>query len=328
SELSSIPNDQRVYRNLKLNAPTALGPAISIRNLVGPTFDIVFEERVANRSLYIPQMLTKEGFENYFMPRSESVSELTLIDSWVLGQSKVAQFSEADKQVLRKKIRNLYIADYISTWRAALNDINIKYFSDINDAVLVLDNLTSNLEPLQRLLRTLENNTQLIIGLDPDDDAYDELMKSAQYKVASSIESPFSELNSMLKSVGEQPAYITEVLASVEELKVYLKSIQESPDIGMAALEATKERIKLVNADPIYTLKRISSGLPSPLESMVAKLADESWYVVKQEAIKHLEVRWYDDVYEPYYTKLASRYPFNNQSKKDVALQDFETFFA
>ncbi|TKF75073.1 type VI secretion system membrane subunit TssM [Vibrio kanaloae] len=328
SELSSIPNDQRVYRNLKLNAPTALGPAISIRNLVGPTFDIVFEERVANRSLYIPKMLTKEGFENYFMPRSESVSELNLIDSWVLGQSKVAQFSEADKQVLRKKIRNLYIADYISTWRAALNDINIKYFSDINDAVLVLDNLTSNLEPLQRLLRTLENNTQIIIGLDPDDDAYDELMKSAQYKVASSIESPFSELNSMLKSAGEQPAYITEVLASVEELKVYLKSIQESPDIGMAALEATKERIKLVNADPIYTLKRISSGLPSPLESMVERLADESWYVVKHEAIKHLEVRWYDDVYEPYYTKLASRYPFNNQSKKDVALQDFEAFFA
>jgi len=328
AELSTMPNDQRVYRNLKLNAQTVLGPAISIRNLVGPIFDIVFEERVANSSLYIPQMLTKEGFESYFMPRSESVSELALIDSWVLGQSKTAQFSEADKQVLREKIRNLYVADYVNTWRAALNDIDMKYFGDINDAVMVLENLTGNVEPMQRLLRTLENNTQVIAGLDPDSDAGEELLKSAKYKVASSIQSPFAELNLMLKPVGDQPAYINEVLASVDELKTYLKAIQESPDVGMAALDATKARVKLVSADPIYTLKRISSGLPRPLDSMVAKLADESWYVVKQEAIKHLEVRWYEDVYKPYYTKLASRYPFNTKSKKDVALEDFESFFA
>lgn len=328
AELSTMPNDQRVYRNLKLNAQTVLGPSISIRNLVGPIFDIVFEERVANSSLYIPQMLTKEGFENYFMPRSESVSELALIDGWVLGQSKTAQFSEADKQVLREKIRNLYVADYVNTWRAALNDIDMKYFGDINDAVMVLENLTGNVEPLQRLLRTLDNNTQVIAGLDPDSDAGEELLKSAKYRVASSIQSPFAELNLMLKPVGDQPAYINEVLASVDELKTYLKAIQESPDVGMAALDATKARVKLVSADPIYTLKRISSGLPRPLDSMVAKLADESWYVVKQEAIRHLEVRWYEDVYKPYYTKLASRYPFKSDSTKDVALEDFESFFA
>ncbi|NIY93389.1 type VI secretion system membrane subunit TssM [Vibrio diazotrophicus] len=330
AELSSMPNDQRVYRNLKLNAQTVLGPSISIRNLVGPIFDIVFEERVSNKnlSMYIPQMLTKEGFENYFMPRSESVSELALIDSWVLGQSKTAQFSEADKQVLREKIRNLYVADYVNTWRTALNEIDMKYFSDINEGVMVLENLTGHVEPLQRLLRTLENNTQVISGLNPDSEAGEELLKSAKYKVASNIQSPFAELNLMLRPVGDQPAYINEVLSSVDELKNYLKSIQESPDVGMAALDATKARVKLVSADPIYTLKRISSGLPRPLDSMIAKLADESWYVVKQEAIKHLEVRWYEDVYQPYYTKLASRYPFNAESGKDVALEDFESFFA
>ncbi|MFM2589329.1 type VI secretion system membrane subunit TssM [Vibrio sp. TBV020] len=327
-ELSAMPNDQRVYRNLKLNAQTVLGPSISIRNLVGPIFDVVFEERVSNQSLYIPQMLTKTGFEKYFMPRSESVSELALIDSWVLGQSKTAQFSEADKQVLREKIRNLYVADYVNTWRAALNDIDMKYFSDINDAVMVLENLTGNVEPLQRLLRTLESNTQVISGLDSSGDIEAELVKSAKYQVASNIQSPFAELNLMLKAIGEQPAYINEVLHSVDELKAYLKGIQESPDAGMAALEATKSRVKLVSADPIYTLKRISSGLPKPLDSMMEKLADESWYVVKQEAIKHLEVRWSEDVFQPYYAKLANRYPFNTTSTKDVALEDFETFFA
>ncbi|HFF2930657.1 TPA: ImcF-related family protein, partial [Vibrio cholerae] len=70
---------------------------------------------------------------------------------------KTAQFSEADKQALREKIRDLYVADYTNTWRAALNEIDVKYFNDINDAVMVLENITSNLEPMQRLLRTLDD---------------------------------------------------------------------------------------------------------------------------------------------------------------------------
>lgn len=328
-ELGSMPNDQRVYRNLKLSAQTVLGPSVNLRSLIGPVFDVVFEERVLNSSsLFIPQMLTKRGFDDYFMPQSESVSELALIDSWVLGQSKTAQFSEADKQALREKIRDLYVADYTNTWRAALNEIDVKYFNDINDAVMVLENITSNLEPMQRLLRTLDDNTQLYSALPKDESALKELLKSPKYKVASMIETPFADLNGMLKPVGSKPAYMTEVLASVDELKSYLKSIQDAPDVGMAALDATKARVKLVNADPIYTLKRISSGLPKPLDSMMAKLADESWYVVKQEAIKHLEVRWTEDVYKTFQSKLAGRYPFNPASNKDVALADFEAFFA
>ncbi|MBF4424814.1 type VI secretion system membrane subunit TssM [Vibrio anguillarum] len=329
SDLGSMPNDQRVYRNLKLNAQTVLGPSINLRNFIGPVFDVVFEERVVNSSsLYIPQMLTKKGFEDYFMPQSESVSELALIDSWVLGQSKSAQFSEADKHDLRNKIRSLYVADYTNTWRAALNEISVKYFSDINDAVSVLENFTGNIEPMQRLLRTLESNTQMYASVPKDEAAQKELLKNPKYKVASQIDAPFAELNAMLKPVGDKPAYINEVLVAVEELQNYLKSIQEAPDVGMAALDATKARVKLVNADPIYTVKRIASGLPKPLDTMVSKLADESWYVVKQEAIKHLEVRWHDDVYKTFEEKLAGRYPFNESSNKDSSLSDFEAFFA
>jgi type VI secretion system protein ImpL len=327
--LGTIPNEQRVYRNLKLNAQTVLGPAINLRNLVGPVFDMVFEERVMNGSgLYVPQMLTKKGFEDYFVPQMESVSELALVDSWVLGQSKSAEFSEADKQALRDKVRQLYVSDYTRTWQAALSEIDMKYFSDINDAVTVLDNITGNIEPMQRLLRTLEDNTELFAGLDGDEQAQSELLKAPKYQVASMIDKPFSDLNSMLTPVGNKPAYINEVLASVDDLKLYLKNIQTAPDIGMAALEATKARMKLVNADPIYTLKRISSGLPKPLDRMIAKLADESWYVVKQEAVKYLEVRWHKDVYNVFQQKLAGRYPFNPRARKDASLSDFEAFFA
>lgn len=329
TELSAIPNDQRVYRNLKLNSQMSLGPAINLRNLVGPVFDMVFEEQVINRSeIYIPQMLTKKGFEDYFMPQSESISELALIDSWVLGLSNSAQFSEADKVALREKVRKLYVADYTNTWRLALNEINVKYFSDINHAASVLENLTGNIEPIQRLLRVLESNTKMYTNVPEDKAAQEALLHSSKYNVASQIDTPFSELNDMLSPVGEKPAYINEVLAAVEGLHSYVKAIQEAPDVGMAALDATKARVKLVNADPIYTVRRVASGLPKPLNIMLEKLADESWYVVKQEAIRHLEVRWYNDVYKTFQSKLAGRYPFNPTSRKDSSFVDFEAFFA
>jgi type VI secretion system protein ImpL len=329
TELSTMPNKQRVYRNLKLNAPTVLGPALNLRNLVGPVFDMVFDQRVINGGdLYIPQMLTKKGFEDYFLPQVESVSKLALIDGWVLGQSKSAEFSEADKQDLRDKIRSLYIADYTKTWRGALAEIDIKYFSDINDAVTVLDNLTSSLDPLQRLLNVLADNTKMVTDVPDDSAAQQELLKSPKYRVAAMIDTPFSDLNNLLAATGDKPAYINEVLASINELKLYLKDIQASPDMGMAALNATKARMKLVNGDPIYTLRRIASGLPTPLDRILTKLADECWYVVKQEAVKYLEVRWHDDVYNVFEEKLANRYPFNPHASKDASLTDFEEFFA
>lgn len=331
NELGRMPNEERVYRNLKLSAQSLLGPEVNIRNLIGPVFDIVYKNgKRSDQSLYIPKLLTKEGFDDYFMPQSESVSKLALIDSWVLGQSSTAEFSEEDKRVLREKIRNLYIADYTSTWRHALNNINIKKFNDINEAVTVVDNIMGNLEPIQRFLRTVDTNTHLFRSSDSEGDkaAKDALLKSPKFKVASKIDEPFSELNALSYPSGDNPAYITEVLDVVGQLRDYLKAMQDSPNVGMSALTATKERVTLQSIDPIYTLRRVSSGLPSPLNQMMKTLSDQSWYVVKKEAIRYLEVRWKEDVYQPYQEKLAGKYPLLLTAKKEVSLSDFEAFFA
>lgn len=331
NELGRMPNEERVYRNLKLSAQSLLGPAVSLRNLIGPVFDIVYKTgKRSDQTLYIPKLLTKEGFDDYFMPQSESVSKLALIDSWVLGQSSTAEFSEEDKRVLREKIRNLYIADYTSTWRYALNNINIKKFHDINEAVTVVDNIMGNLEPIQRLLRTVDTNTHLFNSSTSEEDkaATEALLKSPKFKVASKIDEPFSELNALSYANGDNPAYITEVLDVVGQLRDYLKAMQDSPNVGMSALSATKERVTLQSIDPIYTLRRVSSGLPSPLNQVMKTLSDQSWYVVKKEAVRYLEVRWKEDVYKPYQEKLAGKYPLSLTAKKEVSLTDFEAFFA
>ncbi|HGF5073404.1 TPA: type VI secretion system membrane subunit TssM [Vibrio parahaemolyticus] len=327
-ELSQMPNEERVYRNLRSSAQSVLGAPLNLRQRVGPTFDVVFQARdTHDERLLIPQFLTQSGFERYFLPQMRSVSDLALMDSWVLGQSKTAEFSDADKAALQDKIQALYIADYTRTWREALNTLDIQSFANLDDAVLVLDALVSNTEPLQKVLRTLKAHTHLYER--PDDElAQTALSADRAFNMATAIEMPFSRLNGVLETQNGEESNISQLLASVGELDNYLKSIQEAPDRGMAALEATQARMELKNTDPIYTLKRISRGLPAPLDTLMENVAQDSWYVVKQEAIQYLNVRWKTDVYDVFQAQFANRYPFKANASKDVALSDFVRFFA
>lgn len=59
----------------------------------------------------------------------------------------------------------------------------MKYFSDMNDAVSVLENITSSVEPIQRLMRTLEENTKLFDIQPKDEEAQKELLKQPKYRM-------------------------------------------------------------------------------------------------------------------------------------------------
>ncbi|WP_338589010.1 type VI secretion system membrane subunit TssM [Shewanella khirikhana] len=327
-ELTQLPIEERVYRYLKRSSVSQLGEPLDLRLTIGPVNELVFEKRsAAEDSLQIPQMLTSNGFKTYLIPASDSVTELALIDSWVLGQSQNINFSEADKLALQNKIVAQYLADYNATWRKALNSFNVKAFDGIGDAVTVLDNIAVSHQPLKRILETLDANTELFPQLPEDEQAKAALLKSQDYRWAQVIDSNFHELNQLYGVNAAKADYFEEVMAAIVQLHDYMLDIQNSPDRGKAALEAAQKRINLSGSDPVYALQRIASGLPKPMDSMVAKLADESWKVVLKEAVRHLEIKWYDEVYSEYEQTLATRYPFDPKASKQASIADFERFF-
>ncbi len=325
--LSNVSVAERAYHHLKQQANAELGPKLDVRTAVGPVFDLVFNERQSDaKDLLISPLFTKQGFNSYFLPQFESVSKLAAVDNWVLGDTQT-KLTQAQKRALQDKIRDLYVLDYTNQWRAALHDVSFKYFVDIDDAVSVLGNLVGPQRPLTRFLDAIDGNTQVFPSLPENSQARKVLMQSAQYKTAAMISAPFQDFDSLLKKQNDQPAYITEVTASVKHVYDYLKAIQDAPDPGKAAWIAAKNRVQLTNTDPIYTLQRVAAGLPAPLNTMMNKLADESWAVVKQRAVQYINSRWQSDVYDVFENSFASHYPFNAQSGQDVSLKDFTNFF-
>ncbi|MBR9872052.1 MAG: type VI secretion system membrane subunit TssM [Gammaproteobacteria bacterium] len=340
-ELGRISTPDRVYRDLKVEAGRDFQSPLELARSSGPAFATVFTRVDASGEpqgdalpaeddpLSIPALLTRDGLEKWFLRQSSSVTELALVDAWVLGRRNDVDFSKADEAELLSSLQTLYAENYANVWRTALSRIDVHRFEDLNHGVRILESLTSGHQPLARLLGQVQANTKLIpAGEGEAEVARKLLQESPHYRMLQDIERQFDDLNRLTRKNSDQPSGLEEVMVVVAELHEYMRSIQESPDSGKAALSAARARMALQGSDPIFTLQRMASHQPEPLNRLLSRLATESWRVVLDRAVAQLEREWYREVYQPFQQTLARHYPFAADANRDAALQDFERFFA
>lgn len=348
-ELGRISTPDRVYRNLEVEAGREFREPTDLARTSGPAFSNVFmrvdeygepAENLSDESpkqplesapnpLKIPALLTRDGLEKWFLRKSGSVTELALIDAWVLGRRDNVDFSKADEAELQAGLQNLYAEHYANAWRTALSRVDIQPFKDLNHGVRILESLTGGHEPLAQLLGQVRRNTLLIPAAEGESAAARELLEqSAHFRMLQNIERQFTNLNQLTRKNGDQPSGFEQIMVVVNDLHEYMRTIQEAPDTGKAALNAARARMGLQGADPIFTLQRMAGNQPEPINRLLSRLATESWRVLLDQAVAQLEREWYREVYQPFQQNLARHYPFNANAGRDVALQDFERFFA
>ena len=91
--------------------------------------------------------------------------QLAAIDAWVLGKQQTTNYSKDELATLSNEIRDRYIADYINTWQEALNDLEVVNFVDLRHTVDVLEALTSNEKPLQKMINLIDKNSEIYPSL-------------------------------------------------------------------------------------------------------------------------------------------------------------------
>ena len=332
--LRTMPLPQRVYAGLKQQAHEQLHAGMDLRHQVGPVFDIVYQlspgARQGEENLVLPSVLTAKGFREYFEPRSQRFAEMAMVDQWALGERSQLDYSDVDRNALTEQLHDIYSADYIDSWRRALNAFTVADFRDLDHGVMVLEQLTGPAAPLQRLLVTVRDNTLLALpaGVEAPRDANAQRPATGKPEElqALAIQRAFAGLGGMLQAAGEKPSYYDETLGAIAAVLGFTKAIQDSPDRGKAALQAVHQRFSMTGQDPISTLQRVATGLPEPLDQHVRKLADQTAQVLNVEALRELERRWDAEVYSFFQQRLAGRYPFVVKAP-DAALDDFEAFF-
>ncbi|MBP0714310.1 type VI secretion system membrane subunit TssM [Burkholderia sola] len=342
-DLRLVPMPQRVYMTMRHQAGEALRTPLDLRNEIGPAFDIVYQPGAASAAdntragagARIDALLTAKGYTNYFAPHSKDLTELAMIDQWALGERSNIDYSEADKQALADRIRAIYSRDYIDTWQRGINQLEVRDFADLTQAVGVLGAVTSPAAPLRRLVETVRDNSGfggeqrgasaadgIVAG-----EAKEGVAKKQLPTSIADITHAFAPLTQLLIAKGDKPAYLDETMLAIGAVYETVKRVQDSPNQGKAALTVVLDRFAMKGADPFGNLQRVAAGLPEPLNHQVSKLASEAAQVVLIEALGEVERRWDTDIYRFYNERLAQRYPFNPASKQDASLDDFTAFF-
>ncbi|WP_058910614.1 type VI secretion system membrane subunit TssM [Entomohabitans teleogrylli] len=326
-ELSKLSIYQRVYQSLRARAQQVLLSDLNLRDQIGANFDAVFAAS-DEKLLRIPQLLTSYGLKNYFVKQRDGLVELTAMDSWVLNLTQDVQYSEADRKEIQRHITEQYLGDYTATWRAALSNLEIQQFDEMQQVISALEQVISGDQVFRRALQTLRDNTQapaLPEGL--PDKARQEFLETQDYRLLARISRDFAPENGVLAEQKEGSGVLPGVYQKLTDLHRYLLAIQNSPTPGKSALKAVQMRLNENSSDPIFAVQQMAKNLPDPLRRWVGQLAEQAWRVVMLEAIQYLEIEWGNAVVKPWQTHLAGRYPFAPDAREDAPLSEFERFF-
>lgn len=326
-ELRKLSIYQRVYQNLRIKSIDVLPTDLNIKPQIGASFDSVY--KVNNETLLtIPQFLTYEGLVNYFLKQDERLIDLTALDSWVLDITKNVKYTDTDRANIKRHIINLYMSDYISTWHNAIDNLSIKDFDTINDAIVTLESINSSEQPFKKALTLIKDNSQPIL---PSDSGNKNDLKvnfsDEERSLINNIHREFLKDLSVLQDNNAQLSVIQSASQKLGDLHRYLLMIKNSPLSGKAALKAVQLHIDQNNSDPIIEIQQLAKITPEPLGRWLNELSDQIWDVIITEAVRYLEVEWNEKVVKDFNLNLAKYYPFNPNSNQDVSLSEFQRFF-
>ncbi|KZK86277.1 hypothetical protein PsW64_01530 [Pseudovibrio sp. W64] len=335
-DLREVPRDLRLYRNIEQVSDRQLASSVNFRNDIGPAYNIVFDGTRSSsgndQPIGVKEFFTKDAYLDYFVKMNDGLSVVAVEDAWVADERDTVEYSQADLKEFRRKIVSRYATNYISSWNTALNRLEITDFRNLDHAVDILETLTGPDRPLNRLINRVKSETEIyegkLIELNAEQAVDSDLPFDIYREQGLRVRRAFSNLNGLVEAEEGEKAYLEDLDAALNTLYEYLKDIRQAGErSGEVALARAKARIDLQGEDPIYTLKRIGVDLPSPLNRFFAKLADQSWKVLLQEAKKELQRSWNEEIYADYNLNYAQLYPFNKQAEQEIPLEEFESFF-
>jgi len=345
-ELLRVPLAERVYNRLKRTSEYAQAEPLRLSSALGPNAAALFERRSGQPlDTEIPALFTYEGYHKLFLKEHLQIANRLLEEKWILGPELARNNERTDLGALSGEVQKLYYDEYIRVWDQLLADVRIVPLRNLNQAVDLLNLLSSNHSPLRSYLELIRRQTRLaalpgaaeqvaekagervagitnrlanILQVKPNEQA-----KPAQERrLTTPVDEHFAALNQLLQPrEGEAPA-LEETLALLNELYTHVNAISTT---------RRSERIlgdaKDAGGNVVGRLKLEAKRQPAPLAGMLLALADESANLTVYKAREQINEAWNTRLLPFCKRSLAHRYPLDRNSRREVTISDFGRFF-
>ena len=150
---SRISPAMRAYSRIKRSSEAAAAPPWRPKDAMPPDGSLLFQ-RTSGRELDEgpPGLLTAAGFYGIYLPTLAPAIRAVAAESWVLGGTREMAGDTAKLAAVEAVVNALYQADFIATWDALLDDIQLVPLRNVTQASRDLWFVVSPESPVRDLL--------------------------------------------------------------------------------------------------------------------------------------------------------------------------------
>ncbi|MDF1646348.1 MAG: type IVB secretion system protein IcmF [Legionellaceae bacterium] len=248
----------------------------------------------------VPIYFTKQGFQA-LSPKISNQAVQFQKDNWVLERQDLNQ--------LPTLLEQAYARDYVTWWNKFIKRTTPNHVQNYVEARERLNELDKS-DTLREIARFIQIQTR------PDLDHQNTIFNQI-------IASQFTELNLISETT------LRDLSFDIRELRQFLSTLSVTQDDGRTAFNLTKSRFQ--NEGPRNALSSLyltAKQLPNPIGLWSKQIADDTWFLLISDAKQFINMQWRRHVFPEYQRAILNRYPFSSTAKDDVAINDFDRFFA
>ncbi|MCG8426566.1 MAG: type VI secretion system membrane subunit TssM, partial [Chromatiales bacterium] len=353
SILQSLPVATRIYFRFKGDAmaDSELRPFRFIDE-VGEDAAFIFQFNSGKSVTHgINGFFTKEGYRKYFIDPDNAIRDKYLDEQWVMGEEFGAETREMNFARIEEQVENLYLDDYLQTWRLYMDDLDIVPMNSTSQTLSILSELAEQNSPLIKLLKGIKRHTtkktfSVFEELQESENAEekvageDSALDKIKQKLYSSKEMPeelmvkdgenqvtryFEALNALTTTHDGKNLPIQDTIRMIDELFIYLGALDKSQNKGRVAWNESKN--PLGGSDVMREMTVEISRLPEPLSRIMNRISNRATAQTVSDARNYMQRQWISDVSTRCTDMIANRYPFNKKSKREATMDDLAAYF-
>jgi intracellular multiplication protein IcmF len=248
----------------------------------------------------VPVYFTKEGFHQTSLNIPQAATQFQH-DNWVLERQ--------DLDSLPNLLEQAYAYDYLTWWKQFIKHTSPHHVQNYTEGQRLLS-IFDQADTLRDLGHFIQAQTS------PD-------LEHQNTVFNQNIASQFTELG--LVSEGG----LRDLALDVRELRQFLNTLAVVQDEGRTAFMLTKKRFQSTGPrNALSTLYANAKQLPEPIASWAEQIADDAWFLLLSDTKKFVNTQWTQHILPEYQRAIVHRYPLEPGASEEIALSDFNHFFA
>lgn len=354
----------RAYALMKSAAVAAPVEDWNALERAGPNAGLVFEVKGGGdlSDVTVPAFFTHAGFHELFLGQLSEIEDLVADERWLLGEAADDTAVEDQFRTLRPDLLNRYSAEFIDTWRRALDRLELRRLNADKPTYTALSTLASATSPLKQLIESIAFETALTRypegaegggpGIDPEVGSAAVHAGASAVGRVSSTAGQAASMGGRLALKGQRrageggPAFVpgetveanferyqtvTEGTPGQRPIDQFLDNLQSVHTALLRATDTDNPNLSAVASDLRVELAKLKSNatrLPAPFDRMFVEVVGDFEGDATTASIEQLNDLLQREVYEFCRKAVPNKYPFERNSNRDIPIGDFARLFA